>query len=70
MLLASNYILNQVDGKEIFEIYPFVLNFCNLFEEKDPFEPYKIPDVNPFDLIKPDSDFSMVAGEFVEIYKE
>jgi len=29
---------------------------------------YKIPDIAPSDWIKEDSDFSMVAGEFSEIY--
>lgn len=70
MLVASNFILNinqEVDG---FEIQPYIHTFSNTFEEADPFEIYSIPDVNPADHIKPGHDFSMVAGEFVEVYKK
>ena len=68
MLIASNFILNLIEEKEQFTIQPFIHNFSNLFEEKDPFEAYQIPDVNPSSEMPPESDFSMVAGEFVEVY--
>eukprot|EP01017_Pseudomicrothorax_dubius_P051369 TRINITY_DN987_c0_g1_i3.p1 TRINITY_DN987_c0_g1~~TRINITY_DN987_c0_g1_i3.p1 ORF type:complete len:422 (+),score=109.32 TRINITY_DN987_c0_g1_i3:115-1266(+) len=69
MLLGSNFILNVVERAEAFEIQPFIHNFSNNFETNDPFEPHLIPDVNLKTLIPEDSDFSMVAGEFVEVYK-
>lgn len=70
MLVSSNFILNMIENAEEFEIQPFIHTFSNTFEENDPFEVYKIPDVNPADLIKPGHDFSMVAGEFVDVYKK
>ena len=70
MLVASNFILNINQQVEIFEIQPFIHAFSNTFDENDPFEVYKIPDVNPADHIEPGHDFSMVAGEFVEVYKK
>lgn len=70
MLVASNFILNMNQNIERFEIQPFIHTFSNTFEENDPFEVYKIPDVNPAELIEPGHDFSMVAGEFVEVYKK
>lgn len=70
MLLASNYILNVVSEPNSYSIYPFIHNWCNLFDAKDPIKPYKIPDVCPNDIIKPGAEFSMVAGEFMEAYKD
>ena len=70
MLVSSNFILNMTENAEDFEIQPFIHTFSNTFEEKDPFEIYRIPDVNPADMIKPGHDFSMVAGEFVEVYQK
>ena len=68
MLIASNFILNLIEEKEQFIIQPFIHNFSNIFEEKDPFEAYQIPDLNPSSQMPAESDFSMVAGEFVEVY--
>ena len=31
---------------------------------------YKIPDISPYEVVKSDHDFSMVAGEFVEVYSK
>jgi len=69
MLLAANFILNVVDRPEKYEIHPFIHSWCNLFSDSDAFETYRVPDVCPSDVIKPGADFSMVAGEFVEVYK-
>ena len=69
MLVASNFILNMNQNTEEIEIQPFIHTFCNTFAENDPFEVYKIPDVSPAENILPGHDFSMVAGEFVEVYK-
>jgi len=70
MLLASNFILNVVDCPNKYEIHPFIHNWCNLFEDSDALEGYTIPDICPSEVIQPGADFSMVAGEFVEVYKE
>ncbi len=47
MLLASNFILNQSDRKEQFEIFPFIHNFSNLKQEDQAFLKIKIPDICP-----------------------
>ena len=69
MLFSANFILNLVEQKEWWEIHPYIHTFNNIVQEKDPFELYKIPDILPSSLITPGVDFSMVAGEFVEVYK-
>lgn len=69
MLFAANYILNVVDKKEEWEIYPFIHNHNNVANEKDLFQNFRIPDILPSQCIHTSVDFSMVAGEFVEIYK-
>ena len=70
MLIASNYILNLAKKKEEFTIYPFIHNFSNNFYEEQPFKKVKIPDVYPPDLLPAGADFSMTAGEFVEVYSK
>lgn len=69
MLIASDLVLNNCQQVNEFELFPYIHNFCNSYTEDASFQAIKIPDVNPYDLIDPnDSDFSMVAGEFVEVY--
>jgi len=70
MLLSSNYILNCVTKTEEFEIHPLIHSFSNLFWENSPLKGYKIPDECPADSLSNESDMSMVAGEFVEAYKD
>lgn len=79
MLLASNFVLNQSDRKEQFELYPFIHNFSNLKREDQAFLKIKVPDICPSKLEfinfldeamtrDKEYDFSMVAGEFIEVY--
>ncbi len=68
MLIASNYVLNLTKKQYEFTIYPFIHNFSNNFTDAQPFKPIKVPDVYPPALLPADSDFSMTAGEFVEVY--
>lgn len=72
MLLASNFILNYTDRKEQYEVYPFVHSFSNLKREEQAFMKVKIPDVCPNEVMKGHVkyDFSMVAGEFVDVYSK
>lgn len=83
MLLASNFILNQTDHKEQFEVFPFIHCFSNLKTEEQAFKKIKIPDICPSnsficpymnidEAMTSDKtyDFSMVAGEFVEVYSK
>jgi carnosine N-methyltransferase len=75
MLLAANFILNQVKQKDQFTIYPFVHQNVNVISQQDQLRPIKIPDVNPLslnELMPPNkaADLSMVAGDFIEVYNE
>ncbi|KAF9978006.1 hypothetical protein BGZ73_004131 [Actinomortierella ambigua] len=69
MLLASNFILNKTSNTEQFTIYPFIHTFSNIVKPEDVMTSVKIPDVNPNSLPR-GVDFSMVAGDFVEVYNE
>ena len=71
-LLSSNFILNATEHKDQFEIFPYLHSFSNIIKENDPFTPVKIPDVCPNEVMVGDVtnyDFSMVAGEFIEVYQ-
>jgi carnosine N-methyltransferase len=72
MLLSSNFILNQTDRKEQYDVYPFIHCFSNLKTEEQAFLKVQIPDICPNEAMTPDRtyDFSMVAGEFVEVYSK
>ena len=67
MLIASNFILNRIYTKEQFTIYPFIHQRSNIVARRDQLRPIKIPDVLPSELPQ-DADFSMVAGDFSEVY--
>lgn len=67
MLFTSNFILNQVNGKNCMTYYPWVHQFCNIFQSNHPTMPVRFPDVEPRGL-PPDANLSMAAGDFLEIY--
>ncbi|KAH7908543.1 N2227-like protein-domain-containing protein, partial [Hygrophoropsis aurantiaca] len=67
MLLASYLILNKTDTIEQYTIYPYVHSFSNCVSREAMLRPVKMPDVLPSSL-PPGSDFSLVAGDFEEIY--
>lgn len=48
-------------------LYPFIHSFSNVKSSSSITSPVCIPDVQPSDLPQP-SDFSLVAGDFIEIY--
>lgn len=50
-------------------LYPWVHQTCNNMSSSDQIQPILFPDVNPSELPE-DSKFSMVAGDFLEVYKE
>ncbi|KAK0544998.1 hypothetical protein OC846_003996 [Tilletia horrida] len=67
MLLASHFILNESHSLHEHIIYPHVHFASNWRTAANMLQPVSIPDVIPSDL--PEGvDFSMVAGEFVEVY--
>lgn len=69
MLLASYVILNCMQTPECLTLYPFIYDTKNLLNAEDQFRTIKIPDVNPTTL-PPDSNFSMVAGDFLEVFSD
>ncbi|CAG8579542.1 7898_t:CDS:2 [Funneliformis caledonium] len=69
MLLASHFILNRMERVHQYEIYPYIHSFSNIVCSDDQLKPIFIPDILPSN-IPPNSNFSMVAGDFIEVYGE
>ncbi|KAI0074325.1 N2227-domain-containing protein [Panus rudis PR-1116 ss-1] len=67
MLLASFFILNRTKEINQHTIYPYIHTFSNMPNKTALLRPITIPDVNPSDL-PPQANFSLVAGDFEEIY--
>lgn len=76
MLQGSKWVLNETSAVNSHTIYPFLLNLENRRGLEDQLRPVMIPDVCPSEeLCGPNStlgpqDFSMCAGEFVEVYAD
>jgi carnosine N-methyltransferase len=70
MLLTSDFILNKIEASSQFSLFPFIHDFSNVLKLDDVFKRLEVPDVCPADVLPADSDFSMVAGEFVEVYSK
>ncbi|CAO3652071.1 unnamed protein product [Cunninghamella echinulata] len=68
MLLTSNFILNKIGEESKYKIYPFVHSFSNLPTSESQLTPISIPDIIPGQDLNPNVDFSMVAGDFLEVY--
>ncbi|KAI9010630.1 N2227-like protein [Hyaloraphidium curvatum] len=67
MLLASNFVLNKCSEAEQFTIYPWIHSLSNCLKPEDVLRGVSVPDVLPGDLLET-VDFSMAAGDFVEVY--
>ncbi|KAL7067694.1 hypothetical protein ACR3K2_19680 [Cryptosporidium serpentis] len=70
MLLASNFVLNYVFEPNSIVLYPYVLSLSNRPKKSDNTRPVIIPDISVSNYIESGHDFSMCAGEFVEIYSK
>ena len=68
MLLGSNLILNSKIPVKSLVLHPYCLSTSNRVGHRDHLVEVRIPDVCPVDSIKVGHDFSMCAGEFVEVY--
>jgi carnosine N-methyltransferase len=83
MLMAGNYIMNEIQRAEQWQICPWLDSTCNVINTSDPYTPVFIPDRTAADIItsgkfhhsgadndttQPYPRFSMAAGDFVEIY--
>lgn len=69
MLFSSNFVLNRCEKVNCLTLYPWIHQFSNNKKKSDQTRAIHFPDVNPQSL-PPSSDFSMVAGDFVEVYTE
>ncbi|KDR76864.1 hypothetical protein GALMADRAFT_95480 [Galerina marginata CBS 339.88] len=67
MLLTSYFILNKTTQVKQHTFYPYVHSFSNAPNKQSILQAISIPDVNPSDL-PPGSDFSLVAGDFEDIF--
>ena len=70
MLLTSDFILNKIEQAQQFSLHPFIHDFSNVLKIEEVFKEIKIPDICPGEVLPATSDFSMVAGEFIEIYSK
>ena len=70
MLLTSDYLLNKTTEANQFKIMPFIHDFSNVFRLQDVFREVKLPDECAAHELPEDSDLSMVAGEFLEVYSQ
>lgn len=73
MLLCSNFFLNMGLPVESIPIYPFVDQPSNVRVASDRCRVVRVPDICPSDMLvqrdgEPPLDFSMAAGEFLEVY--
>ncbi|KAM9743531.1 carnosine N-methyltransferase [Menidia menidia] len=69
MLFSSNFVLNRCEQVNALTLYPWIHQFSNNKKSSDQTRPIRFPDINPQSLPY-DADFSMVAGDFVEVYTE
>ncbi|XP_041644353.1 carnosine N-methyltransferase isoform X2 [Cheilinus undulatus] len=69
MLFSSNFVLNRCENVNSLTLYPWIHQFSNNKKSTDQTRGITFPDVNPQSLPLT-SDFSMVAGDFVEVYSD
>ncbi|XP_033725082.1 carnosine N-methyltransferase-like isoform X1 [Pecten maximus] len=69
MLLGSNFILNKCREENSLTLYPWVHQWCNNKYTEDQIRQAQLPDINPAGIPE-DSNFSMAAGDFLEVYRE
>ncbi|XP_068594712.1 carnosine N-methyltransferase [Brachionichthys hirsutus] len=69
MLFSSNFVLNRCEQVNSLTLYPWIHQFSNNKKSCDQTRPIRFPDINPQSLPQ-HADFSMVAGDFVEVYRE
>ena len=70
MLIASNFVLNKSKQKNEYTFYPWVHQYCNNASAKDQIRPVTFPDISPSSSLSSDANFSMIAGDFLEVYSD
>mmetsp|Transcript_18237 Transcript_18237/g.59904 ORF Transcript_18237/g.59904 Transcript_18237/m.59904 type:complete len:412 (-) Transcript_18237:77-1312(-) len=69
MLISSNFILNYAPGEKMLALHPWVLSSSNVWDaDAHQFKQVLVPDEMPGGL-PPNVEFSMVAGDFLEVYR-
>lgn len=77
MIMASQYILNGIHEKNMFDIYPWLDRVCNVVKIEDLFQRVKVPDQCATDILNKKFSsiestdypkFSMSSGDFIDIY--
>ncbi|KAJ2816559.1 hypothetical protein GGI24_005690, partial [Coemansia furcata] len=69
MLFASNYILNSSLEERQHAVYPYIHEFSNVACSEDQMRAVYIPDALPSNMpYSATADFSMTAGDFIEVY--
>lgn len=69
MLIASHFILNRCTEANCQLFVPWIHQSCNNKSSNDQLRPLTMPDISPTNI--PDSvEYSMTAGNFIEIYGE
>jgi len=74
MLQGSKWVLNETQDTRTHTIFPYVLSTSNAKLAADNLRGVQIPDICPVHLLCPGGrpgpqEFSMCAGEFVEVYQ-
>jgi len=62
-------IVNRCHDVNMYTLYPWVHQYCNNMSNADQIRPIEFPDVSPTDM-PPNSNFSMAAGDFLEVYED
>ncbi|RMZ93514.1 hypothetical protein BpHYR1_048336 [Brachionus plicatilis] len=70
MLIVSNFIINKCFMKNQYKIYPYVDSWSNNLKFENQLRVVEFPDVSPQEFVERLSNFSMVAGDFLEVYNE
>lgn len=69
MLIASNYVLNKCKQKNSCTIYPWIHQYTNNLTIEDQTRAVAFPDIDTSEMPN-NANFSMVAGDFLEVYAE
>lgn len=68
MLLGSDFILNKVGKRKSIEIAPFVHCVDHNIDSSVRLQTVMIPDGLACEDVPENCDFSMVSGDFLEVY--
>jgi len=70
MLIAADFLMNRLGAaQETVTLHPWALQTCNAVSAADQLRPAVAPEVPPSDLPE-ESNLSMCAGDFLEVYRD